>query len=210
MAAALLHAPAPVGTVTTGGTESNLLAVLAGREFAKRHRPQVERPEIVLPLSAHPSFNKAAHFLGLTPIRVPTGGDLRADPAALRRAITRNTVMLVGSAPSYTHGVLDPIAELAELAAEHELHLHVDACVGGFFLPFLEKLGRPVGPWDFRVEGVHTISADLHKHGYAARGASRNGSASTASSGAAGRMDATTPGPSGAPGQEGHLRPPGR
>jgi len=172
MTAGLLHAPAPVGTVTTGGTESNFLAMLAAREWAKRYRLEVERPEVLLPLSAHPSFNKAAHFLGLTPTRVPTGPDLRADPEAIRRAVNRNTVMLVGSAPSYTHGVLDPIPELAEIAAEHELHFHVDACVGGFFLPFLEKLGRPVERWDFRVEGVHTISADLHKHGYGARGAS--------------------------------------
>ena len=90
----------------------------------------------------------------------------------MRRAITGDTVMLVGSAPSYTHGVVDPIPQLAEVAAEHRLHFHVDACVGGFFLPFLEKLGEPVPRWDFRVPGVHTISADLHKHGYAGRGAS--------------------------------------
>src|SRR5262245_10668869 len=166
MSAALLHATEPIGTVTTGGTESNTLAVLSARERGRTERG-ITAPEIVLPRSGHPSFNKAAHLLGLKVIRVPTGSDLRGDVAGLKAAITDNTVLMVGSAPSYTHGVVDPIPAMAELAAERGICFHVDACVGGFFLPFLEQLGEKITPWDFRVPGVTTISADLHKHGYA-------------------------------------------
>jgi len=171
MVSGLLHADQPIGTVTTGGTESNMLAVLSARERGRAERG-ITAPEIVLPRSGHPSFNKAAHFLGLTVVRVPTGADLQGDVAALRAAVTDNTVLLVGSAPSYTHGVIDPIPGMAAIAAERGISFHVDGCVGGLFLPFLEKLGHPLTPWDFRVPGVSTISADLHKHGYAAKGAS--------------------------------------
>ena len=104
--------------------------------------------------------------------RVPLGADLRADPAAIEAAITPNTILLVGSAPDYPHGLVDPIADLGEIAQRHDLPLHVDSCVGGFFLPFLEQNGRAVPVWDFRVPGVTSISADLHKHGYSAKGAS--------------------------------------
>lgn len=171
MSAQLLHADEPIGTVTTGGTESNILAVLSARERGRAERG-ITAPEIVLPRSGHPSFNKAAHFLGLKVVRVPTGADLRGDVAALRAALTDNTVLMVGSAPSYTHGVVDPIPAMAAIAAERGISFHVDACVGGFFLPFVERLGHAVPRWDFRVPGVSTISADLHKHGYAAKGAS--------------------------------------
>jgi glutamate/tyrosine decarboxylase-like PLP-dependent enzyme len=171
MSAGLLHADEPIGTLTTGGTESNLLAVLSARERGRAERG-ITTPEIVLPRSGHPSFNKAAHYLGLRVVRVPTGADLKGDVAALRQAVTDDTVLLVGSAPSYTHGVVDPIPAMAAIAAERGISFHVDACVGGFFLPFVEKLGRAVPAWDFRVPGVSTISADLHKHGYAAKGVS--------------------------------------
>jgi sphinganine-1-phosphate aldolase len=171
MSGELLHAQEPIGTITTGGTETNLLAVLSARERGRIERG-ITAPEIVLPRSAHPSFNKAAHLFGLTVVRVPTGPDLRGDVAALSAALTDNTVLMVGSAPSYTHGVVDPIADMAAIADRRGISFHVDACVGGFFLPFAEKLGHEIPVWDFRVPGVSTISADLHKHGYAAKGAS--------------------------------------
>jgi glutamate/tyrosine decarboxylase-like PLP-dependent enzyme len=172
MAAGLLHAPGPHGVFTSGGTESNFLAVLAAREEAKVRRPGVTNPCIVVPATGHPSFNKAAHFLGLRVVRVPVTSELVADPGAMRQAIGDDAILVVGSAPSYTHGVIDPIPELAAIAADREIPCHVDACVGGFFLPFLERLGTKVPAWDFRVPGVTSVSADLHKHGFTARGAS--------------------------------------
>jgi sphinganine-1-phosphate aldolase len=168
----LFHLNNPAGTVTTGGTESNLLAVLTARERARVERPEVENPAIIVPHSAHPSFNKAGHLFNVKVVRVPLGGDLRADPEAMAAAITSNTVLLVGSAPDYPHGLVDPIEELGEIALAHQLPLHVDSCVGGYFLPFLKQNGRAVPSWDFRVPGVTSISADLHKHGYSAKGAS--------------------------------------
>ena len=158
--------------MTTGGTESNLLAVLTARERARIERSGITEPEIVVPRSAHPSFNKAGHLFDVAVRRVPLGDDLRADPEAMEAAITPNTILLVGSAPDYPHGLVDPIADLGETAQRHGLPLHVDSCVGGFFLPFLEQIGRDVPHWDFRVPGVTSISADLHKHGYSAKGAS--------------------------------------
>ncbi len=169
--------PGAVGTLTSGGTESILLAVLAYREHARRHRPWVLRPEILVPSSAHPAFYKAGHLFGVRITRVPLGSDFRADVAATRRRIGFSTVALVGSAPCYPYGVVDPISELAELASKRGLGMHVDACLGGYLLPFIERLApeerlKPVPPWDFRVPGVTSISADVHKYGYAAKGAS--------------------------------------
>ncbi len=161
-----------VGTMTSGGTESILLAVKAARDWAREHRPTPDVPEIVAPSTVHPAFDKAAHYFGLRLVRVPVGPDFRADVEAMRKAITPNTILLVGSAPSYPQGVMDPIPELATLAQEHGLLFHVDACVGGLFLPFLRRLGYPVPDFDFRVPGVTSMSADLHKYGYAAKGAS--------------------------------------
>jgi sphinganine-1-phosphate aldolase len=160
------------GVMTSGGTESILCAVLGARELAHLSRPYITRPEIVLPTTAHAAFSKAAHYFGAATIRVPVGPDFRADPAAMRAAITPNTILLVGSAPSYPQGVIDPIEEIAALAIEHALPCHVDACMGGFVLPFMEQLGIEVRPWDFRVPGVTSISADNHKYGYAPKGAS--------------------------------------
>jgi glutamate/tyrosine decarboxylase-like PLP-dependent enzyme len=173
MTAGLVGGDAAVaGNMTSGGTESILLAVKTAREWGRARTPPITTPEMVLPLTAHPAFEKAAHYFDVRPVHIPVRADFRADVEAARRAITPNTVLLVGSAPSYPHGVVDPIAELARLAREGGLLLHVDACVGGMLLPFIRKLGYPAPDWDFHVPGVTSISVDLHKYGYAAKGAS--------------------------------------
>jgi glutamate/tyrosine decarboxylase-like PLP-dependent enzyme len=172
MTGRLFHCAGAVGAVTSGGTESILCAVAAYRDRARRERPWIRRPELVVPATIHPAFDKAAHYFGVRLVKVPIGPDLRADVRATARAIGRRTIGLVASAPQYAHGVVDPIGELGGLAQDRGLPLHVDACVGGFLLPWLERLGRPVPRWDFRVPGVTSISADLHKFGYAAKGAS--------------------------------------
>jgi len=172
MAGALFNCPDAVGTVTSGGTESILCAVAAYRDRARRQRPWIRRPELVVPQTIHPAFDKASHLFGVKLVKTPVGPDFRANARAMAAKITRNTIGLVGSAPQYPHGVVDPIAELGELAQRKKLPLHVDACVGGFVLPWIERLGRAVPRWDFRVPGVTSISADLHKFGYAGKGAS--------------------------------------
>jgi glutamate/tyrosine decarboxylase-like PLP-dependent enzyme len=172
MTAGLLHAgPAAGGAMTSGGTESILMAVLAARERAKAERG-VTRPELVIPISAHPAFAKAAKYLGLVVREIPLRADLRADPVAAAGLVGDETALVVGSAPSYPHGVVDPIPELAALALARGISFHTDACVGGFLLPFLERLGHPVPPFDFRVPGVTTMSADVHKYGWCNKGAS--------------------------------------
>ncbi|MSP92961.1 MAG: aspartate aminotransferase family protein [Myxococcales bacterium] len=165
------HADA-AGTLTSGGTESVLMAVKTARDWARADRPEVTAPEMLLPTTVHPAFQKAAHYFGVRPVHVPVGADFRVDVAAARALLTPNTVLVVGSAPAYPHGVIDPIPALAALAAEHGILCHVDACLGGMMLPFAESLGWPIAPWDFRVPGVTSISADLHKYGWAAKGAS--------------------------------------
>jgi glutamate/tyrosine decarboxylase-like PLP-dependent enzyme len=173
MTARLLGGDASVvGNMTAGGTDSILAAVKTARDWARVHRPQAAFPEIILPATAHPAFDKAAHYFGLRVVRTALDAGFRADPAAVAAAVSDNTVLIVGSAPSYPHGVVDPIPALAEIARSRGLLCHVDACVGGFVLPFAEKLGYPVPPFDFRVPGVTSMSADLHKYGYAAKGAS--------------------------------------
>jgi glutamate/tyrosine decarboxylase-like PLP-dependent enzyme len=170
--AALFHAPDDAaGFMTSGGTESILMAVKASRERA-RHERNVTAPEIVVANSAHAAFHKAAHDFGLDVHSVPVRADYRADVDAMAARINENTVLVVGSAPQYPQGVIDDIPALAELAATVGASMHVDACMGGFVLPFMEMNGEPVAPWDFRVEGVTTISADVHKLGYAPKGAS--------------------------------------
>jgi glutamate/tyrosine decarboxylase-like PLP-dependent enzyme len=170
--AALLHAPAGAGgCMTSGGTESIVMAVYAARERARAERG-VERGTLVAPRSAHPAFAKAAKYLGLEHRQIPLGADLRADVAAAERLVDERTALVVGSAPNYPFGTVDPIPELAALAARRGISMHVDACLGGFLLPFWERLGEPVPPFDFRVPGVATISADVHKYGYCVKGAS--------------------------------------
>lgn len=159
------------GNMTSGGTESILMAVKAAREWGKTKR-RISRPEMVLPTSAHPAFDKAAHYFGVKAVHVPVGKDFRADVRAMGKAVNRRTVMIVGSAPSYPQGVVDPIADLAKVAAKRKILCHVDACVGGMMLPFVRALGHPIPEFDFAVPGVTSISVDLHKYGYAAKPAS--------------------------------------
>ncbi|MBX7256982.1 MAG: aminotransferase class V-fold PLP-dependent enzyme [Candidatus Hydrogenedentes bacterium] len=174
----LLHGDdSVVGTMTSGGTESLLLAVLTYRQHARKHRPWVRRPEIVLPESAHAAFFKAGEYFDVKMIPTPLQKDFRADVDAMARAITRNTIAVVGSAACYPYGVVDPIADIAALGQSRGLPVHVDGCIGGFLLPFVEQLGSahqiaPIAPFDFRVPGVTSMSADVHKYGYAAKGAS--------------------------------------
>jgi sphinganine-1-phosphate aldolase len=158
------------GVVTSGGTESILMSMLVNRERARARG--VDRPQILVPASAHPAYAKAAHYFDMDYVRVPLDGAYRADVAAARALVSESTCVIVASAFTYPHGVIDPVAELAALAAESGVGCHVDACIGGFVLPFLEMLGHPVPPWDFRVEGVTEISMDVHKYGYVPKGAS--------------------------------------
>ena len=168
-ACGLLHAPATaVGSVTSGGTESVLLAVQTARDA----HPSVGTPEMVLPVTAHAAFHKAAHYFGVRPVLVDVGPDFRAVPSAMEAAITESTVLVVASAPSYAHGVVDPVSEIAAVAAARGIRCHVDACIGGWVLPYAARLGRPVPAWDFAVEGVTSISVDLHKYAYAPKGTS--------------------------------------
>lgn len=173
MTASLFHGgEEAAGTMSSGGTESILLAVKTAREWAREHKPHIANPEVVLPASAHPAFMKACHYFGLKPVVAEVGDDYRVKMDSVRDAIGRNTILLVGSAPSYPHGVVDPIRDLSGIALEHGLLLHVDACIGGFMLPFARKLGYAIPEFDFQLPGVTSISADLHKYGYAAKGAS--------------------------------------
>jgi glutamate/tyrosine decarboxylase-like PLP-dependent enzyme len=162
-----------VGSMTSGGTESILLAVKASRDHARAHRPEITDPQIVLPISAHPAFHKAAHYLGLRVVVTPVGGeDFRADVDAFRAALGPKTILGVGSAPNFSHGTIDPIEEMAAAAKERGILFHVDACVGGLYLPFMRRLGELSQPFDFSIDGVTTISADMHKYGYAPKNAS--------------------------------------
>jgi sphinganine-1-phosphate aldolase len=173
MSASMLHGPEGcVGTMTTGGTESVLMAVKAARDRARAKQPWIGTPEIVAPSTIHVALDKAAHYFGLKVRYVDVGPDFRADPAAMERRVNRNTVLICASAPQYPHGVVDPIAEIGAFAEKRGIPFHVDACVGGFVLPWVEKLGYPVPVFDFRVPGVTSISADVHKYGFAAKGAS--------------------------------------
>ncbi|MEV1331273.1 aspartate aminotransferase family protein [Micromonospora costi] len=162
-------APDVVGSVTSGGTESLILAVKAARDA----RPHITAPRLVVPSSGHAAFAKAAHYLRVALDVVPVSPEtLRPDPAAVAAAIGPDTVLVACSAPSYAHGVIDPVAEIAEAAAAAGVRCHVDACFGGWTLPYLRRLGAPVPPFDFTVPGVTSISVDLHKYAYAPKGVS--------------------------------------
>ncbi|HEX5614554.1 MAG TPA: aminotransferase class V-fold PLP-dependent enzyme [Acidimicrobiia bacterium] len=162
--------PGVCGTLSSGGTESILLAMKAYRD--RGYAAGIDAPAMVVPSTAHAAFDKAAQYLRLEKITVPVGPDGRADVAATEAAITPSTVVLIGSAPCFPNGLVDPIAELAAVAQARGLGFHTDACLGGFVLPWAERLGAPVPPFDFRVPGVTSMSADTHKYGYAAKGTS--------------------------------------
>jgi len=157
--------------MTSGGTESILLAVKAARERGRKERG-VTTPNVVLPASAHAAFEKACYYFGLESRRTTVRSDWRADVAAMEAAIDDNTVMLVGSAPQYPQGVIDPIADIAALALARDINCHVDGCMGGVTLAYLARLGHQIPPWNFSVPGVTSMSVDLHKFGYTAKGAS--------------------------------------
>ncbi|MEU3252355.1 aspartate aminotransferase family protein [Streptomyces sp. NPDC006997] len=168
----VLGKPGAQGTLTSGGTESILLAVKTARDHARAERG-VTQPQLVLPATAHPAFHKAAHYLGVEPVTVPVDPlTFRPDAGDVAAALTDRTVLVVASAPSYAHGVLDPVADIAAAAASRGVLCHVDACIGGWFLPFLRRTGRAVEPFDLTVPGVTSLSVDLHKYGYADKGAS--------------------------------------
>ena len=159
------------GDLTSGGTESLLQAVKTARDVARKDRG-IAHPQVVAGESAHAAFTKAADYFDVELIRVPVGADFRVDVNALADACTDSTIMVVGSAPTYPQGVVDPIADIASLALERGILCHVDACMGGFLLPFLTQLGRFAEPFDFRLPGVTSMSADVHKYGYASKGVS--------------------------------------
>lgn len=162
-----------VGVMTSGGTESCLLPVMAYRDrAAAKGLFRAKKPEMIAPQSIHVAWEKAARYFGVKMVHAPLREDMRVDVEAVRKRINRNTILIVGSAPSYPHGVIDPLAELGEVAREHRIPFHVDSCLGGFLLPFVEKLGYKIAPFDFRIPGVTSISADIHKYGYSAKGAS--------------------------------------
>ncbi len=170
--ASLLHGPdTAAGFLTSGGTESILCAVKAARERARAERG-IDAPEMIVAESAHAAFHKAAHLFGLTLHKAPVREDWTADVDAMAALVNENTVLVVGSAPQYPQGVIDDIPAIASLAMSVDANCHVDACMGGFVLPFAEMLGRDVLPWDFRVDGVTSISADIHKLGYVPKGVS--------------------------------------
>ncbi|PHN03696.1 aminotransferase class V-fold PLP-dependent enzyme [Flavilitoribacter nigricans] len=161
-----------VGVMTTGGTESILLAMYTYRERARKLHPRITQPEVVAPVTIHPAFDKAAMLFGLQVRKAPVDDDRRAMPREMEALINENTILVVASAPSYPNGVMDPIEAIAGIAKKHDLPMHVDACIGGFMLPWVEKLGYPIPPWDYRLDGVCSISADVHKFGFGPKGTS--------------------------------------
>jgi glutamate/tyrosine decarboxylase-like PLP-dependent enzyme len=180
MTASMLHGDAvpkhhpgeeACGVVTFGGTESLINPMLVYRDWARSEKGITE-PEVIIPVTAHVALEKAAHMLGIKLLKAPLRDDFLADVDWMREHITKNTVALVGSAANYAHGLIDPIEELSDLALEHDIGLHVDGCLGGFILPWGERLGYPIPRFDFRVPGVTSISADTHKYGYALKGTS--------------------------------------
>ncbi|MBS3770963.1 MAG: aspartate aminotransferase family protein, partial [Bacteroidales bacterium] len=162
-----------VGNFTSGGTESIFLALKAARDYYRQKKPEIKEPEMILPSSAHAAFHKAAHYLGVKSVTVSVDPNtFKADLKQTRESINENTILMVGSAPTYTQGVVDPICELSEMAREYDIWFHTDACMGGFLLPYFKRLGEPVADFDFTLPGVCSVSVDLHKYAYSPKGAS--------------------------------------
>lgn len=174
MAAAHLgDVPGVVGSFTSGGTESCMLAVKTARDHARAMRPDIKDPEVILPVTAHAAFHKACHYLDVKKVLVPVDAKtFKADPALIEQAISPNTIQIVASAVSYAHGVLDPIEAIGAIAQRHGLLFHVDGCIGGFLLPYYKRLGARLGAFDFTVPGVTSMSMDFHKYAYCPKGAS--------------------------------------
>ena len=175
MGLGLLHGPeGSTGAMTSGGTDSITMAMKTARDYARSKGRARERANVVLPFSAHLAFDKAAHLMDVEIRRIPvkTDGSYEADVPAMVAACDADTIMIVGSAPNFPHGIIDPIEALSDAVVEKDLWLHVDACVGGYFAPFARMNGVPVPAFDFELPGVRSMSADLHKYGYAAKGAS--------------------------------------
>ena len=163
--------PSSAGFMTSGGTESILMAVKAARDRLLTER-QIRQPNMVMPTSAHAAFAKAGAYFGVEVRRVAVGSDWRADVAAMQSQVDKNTVLIVGSAPQYPQGVVDDIAGIAKIATDAQINCHVDACMGGVTLAYLQRLGENIAPWNLQVPGVSSISVDLHKFGYTSKGAS--------------------------------------
>ncbi|MFT5209862.1 MAG: sphinganine-1-phosphate aldolase [Flavobacterium sp.] len=173
MALSLLHGPkGAAGSITSGGTDSITMAIKAARDYARNEKQLKGQLNIVIPYSAHPAFDKASMLMEIEIRRIPINRDYLADVKAMSDAIDEQTIMLVGSAPSFPYGLIDPIIELGKLAQEKQVWLHVDACVGGYIAPFVRMNGMDIPDFDFSVPAVTSISADLHKYGYCAKGAS--------------------------------------
>ena len=181
MTAKMLHADAVkqvnpadevCGTMTSGGSESIIMAMKTYRDWAREEKG-IHEPEIIMPHTAHPAFDKAGMYFGIKMVHIPvTEPDYRVDPEAVAARINANTIALVGSAGNYPYGLIDPLDKLSGLALEHGLGFHVDGCLGGFILPWFEKLGRKLPLFDFRLPGVTSMSADTHKYGFALKGTS--------------------------------------
>lgn len=165
----LFAAPAPIGNVLSGGTEAAIVMMKAVRDEARAERG-VERPQVIVATTAYPVYAMAAHYLGVDVVPIAVDADYRADLRALKDAITPRTILIVGSAPGWPYGIIDPLAAMGEIARAARIHLHVDACVGGYQIPFIRRLGYPVDNFDFSLPGVASIAADLHKFGYGAQG----------------------------------------
>ena len=159
------------GNLTSGGTESIFLSVLSARNWSNKQK-NIKNPEVILSSSAHPAFLKAMNFLKIKPVIVPTNKDFNLNLNGFKEAINQNTILLVASAPAYPTGMIDPISELSILALENKLLLHVDACIGGFLLSYLKKCNYNIPPFDFNLDGVSSLSVDLHKYAYAPKGSS--------------------------------------
>lgn len=171
----MLHGPESgsdvCGVITSGGSESLITALYAYREQAAAERG-VTRPNVVMPTTAHVALDKGAHWLGIEVRHAPLTQGYVADVVAMADLIDENTIALVASAGNYAHGLIDPVPEIAQLALDRGVGLHVDGCLGGFLLPWIEANGVDLPLWDFRVPGVTSISADTHKYGYALKGTS--------------------------------------
>lgn len=162
-----------VGNFTSGGTESIMMAVKTARDWARINRPEIKEPEMVLPVSAHPAFLKAAHYYNVKPLQTAIElNEYRADLNSFEKALGKNTILAVGSAPNFSHGSIDPIAAMAKMAADRGILFHVDGCVGGIYMSIMRRMGYDLPAFDFSVPGVTSISADLHKYGYAPKNAS--------------------------------------